>query len=613
MSDFSFSYSVDAHNADVTLPESLWSCNSVKILPCTADTVLLQHTHSDHGVLVRPEVAQALSLCKPFKSLAGHHAQILEAMPPLRETPEDVTNILTSIQEAGFFESNTDAWQRLAQNPDPAPTSPARLFILTCDRPEALQRLLLNLESIVLDQQIESLWVVDDSKLDLSGDKNAEIVEDFRGRLNLPVYHVCREMQEQLSAHFAHELPQHQSSLSFLIGKDDWPGVPTYGRARNLALLLSVGYRAMMLDDDIVLEAIAPPLALQKLKLGHSGTREARFYDSHDSLMQHALEMGNDPLTLILSNVGQSLGELVCRDLSSPSDLAGWDGELLSRYSAESPVLINQCGTWGDPGTSDGSWIFFLPPSSVNELTSAQHSLSSLLSQRSCWLGYRGPTLTSFGIMAAVTGLDHRSLLPPYFPAGRGEDILFGIMTQRLHPQSLALSEGWAVRHHPIESRPERGALNPVSVSPSLSNLADWLGREPEVQWGLTPERRLEMLSSEVMTLSEMSSDNLERLVRDQLASKRTELLARCITHTTQLDAMEASENLSSWSDFIQQTQAGLIDSLQTPETEPVKVALSNNNNASFSSLRKLGQGFADALSAWPEICEAARSFKPKQ
>ena len=215
--------------------------------------------------------------------------------------------------------------------------------------------------------------------------------------------------------------------------------------------------------------------------------------------------------------------------------------------------------------------------------------------------------------MAAVTGLDHRSLLPPYFPAGRGEDILFGIMTQRLHPQSLALSEGWAVRHDPIESRTERGALDPISVSPSLSNLADWLGREPEDQWGLTPERRLEMLSSEVKALSEMSSDNLERLVRDQLASKRTGLLARCITHAAQLDAIEPSENLSTWSDFIQQTQSGLIDSLQTPETEPVGAALSKNNNASFSSLRKLGHGFADALSAWPEICQAAKSFKPKQ
>jgi hypothetical protein len=76
---------------------------------------------------------------------------------------------------------------------------------------------------------------------------------------------------------------------------------------------------------------------------------------------------------------------------------------------------------------------------------------------------------------------------------------------------------------------------------------------------------------------------------------------------------MEASDNLSAWSDFIQQTQAGLVDSLQTPETEPVSVALSKNGSANFSSLRELGQGFADALSAWPEICEAARSFKPKQ
>ena len=611
MSDFSFSYSVDSYNPNASAAETLWSFNSVQIIPCTSDTVLLKHSHSDQGVLVRPEVARALSLCNPFKSLAGHHAQILEAMPPLRETPEDVTNILTSVQEAGFFESNNAAWQRLAQTLDSSEVAPARLFILTCDRPEALQRLLDDLAGITLDQSIESLWIVDDSKLDVSGDKNAEIIEGFRERLNPPIYHVCRGMQERLSAHLIRELPQHQSSVSFLIDRDEWPGMLTYGRARNLTLLLSVGCRALVLDDDIVLQAVAPPLAQKKLSLGNSGSREARFYDGHDSLIQHALKMADDPLTLMLSNVGRSLGELVYRDLSSPSDLAGWDGELLSKYGSDSPVLINQCGYWGDPGTGDGSWIFFLPPSSIKELTSAQHSLASLLSQRSCWFGYRGPTLTSFGIMAAVTGLDHRSLLPPYFPAGRGEDILFGIMTQRLHPQSLALSEGWAVRHDPIESRPERGALTPVSVSPSLSTLADWLGREPEDQWGLTPTRRLEILSSEVKTLSEINSDELERLVRGQLASKRGGLLARCITHAAQLDAMEASENLSAWSDFIQQTQAGLIDSLQTPETEPISAALSKNGSANFSSLRKLGQGFADALSAWPEICQAATSFKP--
>ena len=613
MSDFSFSYSVDSFNPNASHAETLWSFNNVQIIPCTPDTVLLKHSHSDQGILVRPEVARALSLCKPFKSLAAHHAHILETMPPLRETPEDVTNILTSVQEAGFFESNNAAWQRLAQNLDSSEVSPARLFILTCDRPEALQRLLDNLAGITLDQSVESLWIVDDSKLDVSGDKNAEIIEGFRGHRNLPIYHVCKGMQERLSAHLAHEVPQHQSSVSFLIGNDAWPGLATYGRARNLALLLSVGCRALVLDDDIILQAVAPPVAQQKLQLGTANDRESRLYESHESLLQHALDMGDDPLTLILKNVGRSVGELVSHDLSSPSDLAGWDGEVLSRHSAVSPVLINQCGTWGDPGTAASSWIFFLPPSSIRELTHAQHDLTSLLAQRSCWMGYRGPTFTNFGVMSQLTGLDHRSLLPPYFPAERDEDILFGIMTQRIHPESLVLTEGWAVRHEPIESRRDRGVLTPVSVSPGLSSLAEWLGREPDDQWGLSPKRRLERLSNEVRTLSEMASSDLERLVRSQLASQRSDRLARCVTHMSQLEAMEASDNLSAWSDFIQQTQAGLIDSLQTPETEPLSVALSKNGSANFSSLRKLGQGFADALSAWPEICEAAKSFKPKQ
>ena len=112
-----------------------------------------------------------------------------------------------------------------------------------------------------------------------------------------------------------------------------------------------------------------------------------------------------DPLTQILGNVGQSLGNLMLNSLAGPAELAGWDGELLSRYGAQSPVLLNQCGSWGDPGTGDASWIFFLPEQSIKSLIGSEQPLEHLLAVRANWMGYRGPTLSAYGSLSQLTAV----------------------------------------------------------------------------------------------------------------------------------------------------------------------------------------------------------------
>ena len=611
MSDFNFSYSIGSPPSTAGTQRPLYSFNSAKVLPCAGNTVTLHHTQTHRGMLVQSEVAQALSFCTPFRTMEAHLDQILTAMPPLRGNPEDAHNILAGIRDAGFLESADDAWRRLTVGAEDRQIAPARLFILTCDRPSALERLLNNLVEVGVDPAIESVWVIDDSRQTSAKQQNAEIVSAFTHRTAVPLHHVNDEMQQKLFDHLKQALPQHEASLFFLLDAQAWPNTATYGRARNVSLLLSAGFRALVLDDDIVLQAIAPPFAQRELKLSAASDREAQFYAEQEALDRHALDMGASPLTLMLNNIGETLGGLVSAQLSGPRALAGWDGEVLSRHTASSPILLHQCGTWGDPGTGDGSWIFFLPPSSIKTLMASDHQVDRLLEAQSSWLGYRGPTLTPYGVMAGLTGLNHKTLLPPYFPAGRGEDILFGIMLQRLHPESLVLSEGWAIRHEPVENRQDRGELNPLAVSPGLHTLADWLGQEPEAQWGLTPRRRLENLSNEVRALSEMSEESLERLVGARLASKRTSLLARCLAHSEHLDSLEHSQNTEKWSHFLTETQSGLIEAMQKQETAPLDSAMSNSDRADWHWLRDTGIRLADSLTAWTEICEAARGFEP--
>ena len=611
MSDLNFSYSFGSSSPTSDAQQPLYSFNSVKVLPCVGNTVTLHHTQTQHGMLVQSEVAHALSFCGPFRSMEAHLDEILAAMPPLRDHPEDARNILANVRDAGFLESSEDAWRRLKQDAPPDNQSPARIFILTCDRPEALQRLLESLADAEFDPSIESVWIIDDSRQPESKNQNAEIISIFSGRLPVAVNHVNDALQKKLLEHLTKHLPQHKSSVSFLLDPNAWPNSPTFGRARNLSLLLSLGFRGLVLDDDIILEAIAPPLSQRILNIGKPGDREARFYESPEELMTHALGMGESPLSLMLKSLGQTAGELISSQLPDHSALAGWDGEILRRYTANSPVILSQCGTWGDPGMGDGGWIFFLPKTSIENLVDAKAQLGAMLNAGASWVGYRGPTLTEFGIMTAVTGLDHRKLLPPYFPAGRGEDLLFGVMLQRLHPDSLVLSEGWSIRHEPVDQRSGRGHLKPLNANLGLHTLVDWLGREPDEQRGLTPERRLHLLSTDVRTLSELDAESLEQLVGTQLASKRTSLLARCMGHAEDLGNMATSPNLATWSEFISQTQAKLITALQEPEAEPIGNALSRHDQADWALLRDMGNRLADSLAAWPEICAEAGHFKP--
>ena len=145
-----------------------------------------------------------------------------------------------------------------------------------------------------------------------------------------------------------------------------------------------------------------------------------------------------------------------------------------------------------------------------------------------------------------------------------------------------------------------------------MNTLADWLGREPEAEQGLTPARRLQSVSEDVRKLADMEIDALERLTGEKLASKRTSLLARCTKHLEQLPGMGASANSATWSEFLSQTQGGLIDALQTPEPTPVASLLAQETLTSTDSVKQMGSQLADALSAWPEICEAAEAFRPK-
>jgi hypothetical protein len=491
----------------------------------------------------------------------------------------------------------------------PEHDSGCRVFILTCDRPEALQRLLSGLSRQTLPAAVEGIWVIDDSREEVNAEHNAQIIGALSSELSFAIHHVDAGKRNHLIEGLKAALPQHSQSIDWLLAHASWGDQPTYGIARNFSLLLGVGKRALVLDDDIIPDAITPPLAGRPLRFGLANEREACFYTSQEALAQHTLRMTESPLAVMERSLGTSLATLLPRHLTQHSDLAGFDGNLFSEYDGNSRVLMSQCGSWGDPGTGNVGWTIHLNEASIKRLLETGQDIEAVLGCRSGWLGYRGPVLSHYATLSQLTGIDHRTLLPPYLPAGRGEDILFGIMLQRLHPESVIFNEGWGIHHDPLEQRTARGALTPLSVTLTTSLLGNWLGREPADQWGLPVERRLTGLADQLHRLADMTPEALTALIHQELVSKRSALLSRCFEQLGETSKLEAAPGFAAWKQFLEATRDQLVAEIQA-SSEPLFGASSSGTvNLDLAGLQQHGKAFAEALTAWPQICEAASSL----
>jgi len=603
MSDFSFSYSVTPAGTAPQENKELFSFNGVAFLPGPSETVILHKESNDARMISESGLAHALRQCGQFRSLDDHASAIMQAIPAMRETPEDVSSVLEAVRQAGLFESSAQAWSRLAEADSGfrARPAPARLFIITCDRPAALSRLLTSLGNQSLPEGVEGIWVVDDSRDAANITENGSLIEKANTEFNTPIRHFDMKQREALIEQLHHDLPEHIEEINFLLERTEWTDQPTFGLGRNLVLLLSVGTRAVVLDDDVVLEAVMPPVSTLPLQAGDANDRQATFYDSLEDLNRHALPSQSSPVNMMLEHLGQTLSSVLLSELGGHRALQGWDGQAISRLTSRSSVLITQCGSWGDPGTGDGSWVFNLDKTSIERLLGAGNDLEETLGRRASWFGYRGPTLTAYGTISQMTGIDHSQLLPPYLPAGRGEDILFGVLALRMHPTSAVYNEGWAIRHEPVEDRQDRGALTPIASQTSIGTLVDWLGREPTDQWGLTPRRRLFGVAEQIQRLSEMEQAPLLKLLRHENLSSAGIQLTRCFYHIEQVDGLSHLAGHDDWVRFLEISKNQLLEQIQTPERQRPEPT------GDIAALQQQGQRLAAALRAWPTVCEVAR------
>jgi len=608
--DISYSFTLNSQSPPARDPastEDLYAFGACEEFNLGDGAVLLVSLARARQAVVTRDVAIALGHCREYRSLAGHARHLTQYMPELGGDEQGVRRVLESVRDNGLLESAADGAQRLADAPrDVAALPPSRVFLITCDRPDAVERLLESMLSGADLSRHRALFLVDASREEGNAARNRELVQNFNRTSPVDMRYFGAAEREALIDDLIRRLPDAEDAVRFLLDRRRWEGHATYGLSRTLCLLLSVGCRAIMLDDDVLCRAIDSPYRSDGLQF-YEGMSEADFYPDPEAWMRTPPRR-EDPLSGHLQCLGLGLGATLDKlGLASPAPRQFEHSEerLLRRVAADSRVLITQSGTFGDPGTGDTAWAFSLTGDSLARLLAGPASVEDKLTHRQYWMGWSRPTFSGRANMSQVTGLDNSAALPPYFPAWRGEDLLFGALVEYLFPHAFVLNYAWAVPHLPTEAR-VGDATARADVAGGMSLLESYIAARRPGDYAPGPLERYPALVDILRALGESSDTELAAAYRRELGQAR----ADAVRNLGDLLRKAPADN-TQWRVMLEERRRVYLKALGDGDV-PVRIGgvpADMPEHAIWDHFRQLASGFATALAAWPAIREAAAAL----
>lgn len=589
---------------------ALLALGNCELVPINSQTTAMYHRASGAFQIIAADVARALGQCLTFDTLDNHAMAIRDAIPGLSGNEQAIKSTIGQLAESGFLLSADDTisdWNI----PGPAePLARTRMFIITCDRPKALQRLLESLAELKGLTRHEAFIVVDDSRSDENVALNREQVEVFNTRSAQTAVHFTPDDRRQLLDKLCAELPEHQNGIRFLLDREAHPELKSYGAARNVCLLLSVGSRALVMDDDILPYCLKSPSDYERPIVRGGAESHFRFFASLESVLNNIDAQGENALHAMADVLGSSLGDLPGKiGLSGfeSVDLTGAPGVIVDQMGRKSRILITQCGTMGDPGTEGLGWIHQLDANSLASLASGLRGPDGTLLERSAWRGVAAPTVAKMASMSQLTGIDNSAFMPPYFPYFRGEDVLFGACVDYLHDDGLVFEHDWCIAHLPAEARaPIDLKADAIVGSGSLGDMARRITSELPQHTSPDPQARLQWIAQFCRAEASRSDAVLAGDYRLLQVRRYGELLNATQMLSGLLPNTEAMRDFGTrcidvGRDGIQREwTAEVIDSGGTTDAAQV-----------FSRYREMLDGYASALDAWPAVREAAAKVSP--
>ena len=343
-------------------------------------------------------------------------------------------------------------------SPKPALPNPVRpitsVAFVTADRPSELGRAIVSYtENFAAHGRQVQLAIFDDSKSHISMDSclstARNCIKNYRVRYaggrekRLYIRHLARAGIAPEIARFA------------LLGERDG-NLCTAGANRNAALLDTVGEHILCADDDTICRLVAHPERNQELKLQCGGNpREMWFASNREGLFHDAKWGQYDLLREHESILGYTVSELAAR---FPAGCVQVDGKCRAlHYSladGSGSVAVTMSGVVGDSGSYAATWLLSSHGATRRRFLGDEVTFRCALQSREVLGVVRSLSVThSAFCMGTSLAMANRDTLPPFFPIGRNEDGVFGILLKSVSRNAFVGHIPIAIAHDPAEAR----------------------------------------------------------------------------------------------------------------------------------------------------------------
>lgn len=380
----------------------------------------------DEPCAVLPAAAiRVAQSCRHFRSIAEHARGLSQDLGPDKVAPEQATLILTDLASRGLLVSLSQALGPLAPplNTE-SPSSLSSIVVMTADRPGILGDCLNSyLASGKKKNTPLQLLLMDDSRRDGASGDNEKTLSRIAASDNLLRYSGrsdrARYAQALIEAGIAPEL------ATFCVMGDE-EATCTTGASRNAALLDTIGERFLMADDDTICRTAIHPEPEPGIVFGsHEDPSDFWFFDRREKAVASAEWR---PLNL-LDEHGKLLGRTLA-ELKTTADVRECCQHVMARAVGGTGVVrLTRSGVVGDLGvySSVGLLLHDLP--GIKQMFESEQAYRTAMTSREVIRVPRRTTITHrSGCVAMSIGIDHRSLVPPFLPAFRNQDGVFGAL-----------------------------------------------------------------------------------------------------------------------------------------------------------------------------------------
>jgi hypothetical protein len=494
--------------------------------------------------------------------------------------------------------------------------------IPTRNRPGSLKECLISfLENSRRYARTNEFVIADDSPDPETRDDCRRMLEALRREYGLRILYAG--VQEKIR--FAHQLTAHgglpPDIVEFALFDSERVGY-TAGANRNAILLHTGGEALFSTDDDTRCRVVAAPEGSDRLQVAvDSSPEQLWIFPDRMAALNSAAAVEKDILAIHEQLLGREMAWLVTsidttsRAGSGPAEVQFFDrlAARNSRIRLTMNGLVGDCG-WGAPFGFWGQPIGFLLArgTSRDRLVAAESDYRRASTSREILKVVTAPTISIRApCMTGFLGLDNRDLLPPFMPAGRGQDLAFGVILSHCFNDAYVGHLPYALLHSP----PNQRTFSPGEMFRSASGydlaklmldcvalFSDRIGRTD-------PIADLQALGRSLAELGRVRVEEFARIVHSQ--AKKTagaaisELEDSLLTYNNTPGFWAADVN--KYIDILRQNVA------RDDYAIPLDLLTSGRTMGEARLLaQRLVWKFGELLRLWPEMVETARVLRTR-